>query len=105
MPRPSNERVGIPRKSRMRGSASDIVRSRKSYIRWPRRVTLAPIGIPVRSRNCAIERLARVTIGFWPVIVVRSPTAASSALALAIASPRPMLTTIFSTCGICIGLA
>jgi hypothetical protein len=49
--------------------------------------------------------LARVTIGFWPVIVVRSPTAASSALALAIASPRPMLTTTLSTRGICMGLA
>ena len=48
-------------------------------------------------------RLARVTIGFWPVIVVRSPTAASSALAFAIASPRPMLTMTFSRRGISIG--
>ncbi len=47
-------------------------------------------------------RLARVTTGFWPVIVVRSPTAASSAFALAMASPRPMLTTILSSRGICI---
>jgi hypothetical protein len=85
----------------MRGSASDRVRSRKSYIRWPRSVTLAPIGIPVRRRNWAMLRLARVTIGFWPVIVVRSPTAASSALALAIASPSPMLTTTLSSRGIC----
>jgi hypothetical protein len=50
-------------------------------------------------------RLARVTIGFWPVIVVRSPTAASSAFALAIASPRPMLTTIFWSRGICMTFA
>ena len=49
------------------------------------------MALPVRSRNCAIERRARVTIGFWPVIVVRSPTAASSALAFCSASPRPML--------------
>ncbi len=58
-----------------------MVRSRKSYIRWPRRVTLAPTGIPVRSRNWAMERVARVTIGFWPVMMTRSPTAASMALA------------------------
>ncbi len=74
-------------------------------MRWPRKVTLAPIGIPVRSRNWAIERLARVTIGFCPVIWVRSPTAASSAFAFWIASPRPMLTTTFSRRGICIGFA
>ena len=74
-------------------------------MRCPRSVTFAPMGIPVRSRNWAMERLARVTIGFWPVIVARSPTAASSAFALAIASPRPMLTTIFSSRGTCIGFS
>ena len=80
-------------------------RSRKSHIRSPRRVTLAPIGLPVRSRNWAMERLARVTIGFWPVIVARSPTAASTALAFVSASPRPMLTTILDSRGTCIGLS
>ena len=74
-------------------------------MRSPRSVTLAPIGLPVRSRNWAIERRARVTIGFWPVIAARSPTAASSALALVSASPRPMLTTIFERRGTCIGLS
>jgi hypothetical protein len=64
---------------------------------------LAPIGLPVRSRNCAIDRRARVTIGFWPVICARSPTAASSALAFVSASPRPMFTTIFVSRGTCIG--
>jgi hypothetical protein len=43
-------------------------------------------------------------IGFWPVMSDRSPTAASSALALVSASPRPMLTTIFESRGTCIGL-
>ena len=74
-------------------------------MRCPRSVTFAPIGIPVRNRNWAIDRLAFVTIGFWPVIRVRSPTAASRALAFWIASPRPMLTTTFWRRGVCIGLA
>ena len=52
-----------------------------------------------------MERLAFVTIGFWPVMRVRSPTAASSALAFVSASPSPMFTTIFSSRGTCIGLA
>ena len=43
--------------------ASQPVDAWKSYMRWPRSVTLAPIGMPVRRRNCAIERLARVTMG------------------------------------------
>ena len=94
----------MPRKSRMRGRASVVRRSRKSHIRSPRRVTLAPIELPVRTRNWAIERLALVTIGFWPVMVVRSPSAASSALALVRASPRPMLTTIFESRGTWFGL-
>jgi len=64
---------------------------------------LAPIELPVRTRNWAIERLALVTMGFWPVIVVTSPSAASSALALVRASPRPMLTTILDRRGTCIG--
>ena len=67
----------MPRKSRMRGKARLVRRSRKSHIRSPRRVTFAPIGLPVRRRNCAIERRARVTIGLCPVIRARSPTAAS----------------------------
>jgi hypothetical protein len=46
-----------------------------------------------------------VTIGFWPVIMVRSLDAASIALAFARASPRPTLTTIFSSLGTWFGLA
>jgi hypothetical protein len=73
-------------------------------MRSPRRVTLAPIVLPVRRRNWAIDRLALVTMGFWPVIVVRSPSAASSALAFVSASPSPMFTTIFATRGTWFGL-
>jgi hypothetical protein len=66
-------------------------------------VTFTPMGLPVRTRNWAIERLARVTIGFWPVMSCRSPTAASTAFAFWRASPSPMLTTIFSTRGTWLG--
>ena len=53
-----------PRKSRMRGSASVSRRSRNSHMRSPRSVTWAPIGMPSRSLNCAIDLRALVTIGF-----------------------------------------
>ena len=68
-------------------------------MRSPRSVTFTPIGLPVRTRNWAMERLALVTIGFWPVMICRSPLAASTAFALVRASPRPMLTTILSRRG------
>ena len=60
-----------PRKSRTRGRASEISRSRNSYIRWPRSVTLQPIGhVPrgagSRRSTCGLC----VTTGFWPVICV-----------------------------------
>ena len=74
-------------------------------MRSPRSVTLTPMALPVRTRNWAIERRARVTTGFWPVMMARSPTAASSALAFCSASPRPMLTTIFVRRGTCMGLS
>jgi len=48
--------------------------------------------------------LAFVTIGFWPVIIVMSPMAASRAFAFDRASPRPMLTTILLSFGTSIGL-
>ena len=44
------------------------------------------------------------TIGFWPVIVVRSPRAASRALLFVSASPSPMFTTTFETRGTWFGL-
>ena len=33
-------------------------------MRGPRSVTIVPIGIPLRTLNCAIDFFARVTTGF-----------------------------------------
>ncbi|MNF07166.1 hypothetical protein D3C80_2072880 [compost metagenome] len=49
LPRPSNPFGLTPRKSRVRGKATAIKRSKKSYILSPRKVTLVPIGIPLRN--------------------------------------------------------
>jgi hypothetical protein len=68
-------------------------------------VTFAPIGMPSRSLNCAIDLRARCTSGFCPVISVRSRTAPSMSLASRAAMPTPMLTTIFVNPGTCIGFA
>src|SRR6476661_6001410 len=65
----------------MRGSAMVSRRSRNSHMRSPRSVTCAPIGMPSRSLNCAMDLRALVTCGFCPVIAVRSLTAPSSSLA------------------------
>ena len=89
----------------MRGSASDSSRSRNSHIRSPRNVALAPIGMPSRSLNWAIDTRAFWISGFWPVIRVRSRTAPSISLESRAATPTPMLTTILTRPGTCIGLA
>ena len=47
-------------------------------MRSPRRVTLAPMALPSRSLKPAIDFLALVTIGFWPVIDREVATAPSS---------------------------
>ena len=73
-------------------------------MRSPRNVTLQPIDWPSRSLKPAIECLALVTIGFWPVIAVRSPTAPSSSDGCCVARPTPMLMTIFSIFGTCMTL-
>jgi hypothetical protein len=52
-----------------------------------------------------MDFLAWVTMGCWPVMVRRSSTAASMALASMAASPTPMFTTIFSKRGTWWGLA
>ena len=91
----------MPRKSRTRGRATLNRRSRNSHIRSPRRVTLAPMGISSRSLKLATDFLALVMMAFWPVILVRSPTTASSTLEFSRASPQPQLTTILSSLGIC----
>ena len=63
-----------------------------------------PTGMPARSLNAATDFRALMTTGCWPVMVRTSPTAASRALASSLASPMPMLTTIFWILGTCIGL-
>ena len=68
-------------------------------MRSPRSVTMQPIGMFSRSLKFAIAFLDLVTTGFWPVIAVSSATAESIILAFWIASPRPMLSTIFSSRG------
>src|SRR5262249_30740202 len=67
--------------------------------RAPRRVTRAPIDMPSRSLNAAIDFRAFVTTGRCPVTIARSSTAESSSLPSRTASPTPMFTTIFSSRG------
>src|ERR1700687_2097265 len=59
----------MPRKSLMRGIAMLTRRSRNSYMRSPRRVTLQPIAWPSRTLNVATDFFALVTAGFCPVIL------------------------------------
>ena len=54
----------------MRGIARLISRSKNSHIRSPRSVTMAPIDLPSRSLKLAIDFLALVTTGLWPVIML-----------------------------------
>ena len=77
----------MPRKSRTRGSATLNRRSMNSHIFSPRSVTLTPIGMPSRSLKFATDFLALQTMGFWPVIVARSPEMESMTFALSFASP------------------
>ncbi len=76
-----------------------ISRSKNSYIRSPRRVTETPIGIPSRSLKEEIAFFARRITGFWPVILPISSAAASSTLIFRMASPTPILITIFVSRG------
>ena len=89
----------------MRGSPMVSSRSRNSHIRAPRRVARAPIGMPSRSLNCAIDLRALRISGFWPAMRVRSRTAPSISLESRAASPTPMFTTTLTTPGISIGFA
>ena len=74
-------------------------------MRSPRSVTRAPIGMPSRSLNWAIDLRALRISGFWPVISARSLTAPLISFASRAASPTPMLTTTLTTPGICMTLA
>ena len=60
---------------------------------------MTPIGIPLRTLNCAIDFLARRTTGFWPVMRPSSSEPVSTILTFWVASPSPMLTTILSILG------
>ena len=94
----------MPRKSRTRGRATLKKRSTNSYMRSPRRVTFAPMGMPSRSLKFATLFLALQTMGFWPVIFARSERIASMIFGLSRASPQPTLITTLSSFGICITL-
>ena len=72
LPRPSKDFADRPRKSRTRGIATDIRRSKNSYILSRRRGTLAPIDQPSLTLNAATDFLALVTTGFWPEITAKS---------------------------------
>src|SRR3989338_2344105 len=67
----SSDLALMPRKSRVRGKAIFIRREIKSYILFPRKVTIAPIGTPSLVLKLAIDFLANVSFGFWPVIKPR----------------------------------
>src|SRR2546428_12791122 len=83
--------VALPRVRDFRGLST---RARNSYMRSPRSVTIAPMGMFLRSLKLAIDFRARVITGFCPVISASSRVAESSSLAFWIASPSPMFTTI-----------
>ena len=65
---------------------------------------MTPIDWPARSLKPAIERRALVTMGFWPLMAVRSLTAPSMSDGWAVARPTPMLMTILSKRGACMML-
>jgi len=74
-------------------------RSKNSYMRLPRRVTLQPTLKPLRSRKLLIDWRALVITAFWPVIRAMSPAACSMALASSRALPTPMFMQIFTSRG------
>ena len=81
-----------------------IRRSRNSYMRSRRSVTLQPIGQPSRILKPAIDLRALVTTGFWPAISVHVGDRVLDDLLVAIASPTPMFRVILSMRGTCITL-
>src|SRR5262245_4297098 len=83
----------------MRGRAIETSRSRNSYMRSPRSVTLVPTGMPSRILKPAIDLRARRSWARCPAIMVSSSIAASRALDSVLASPTPMLSVIFSIFG------
>src|SRR5690606_1247761 len=94
LPLPSKDFALTPRKSRTRGIATEITRSRQSYIRARRSVPLHPVGQPSRILNPAMDFLALVITGCCPEIRVSSATALSRTFLSATASPTPILSVI-----------
>src|SRR5665647_3016673 len=88
----------------LRGRAMETRRSIISYMRSPRRVTRQPMDMPSRSLKLAMDLRALVIAGRWPLMSARSSTAASSSLALVLASPTPMLRVTLVTRGTSITL-
>ena len=86
-------------KSRTFGSTTWNSLSKNAYARTPRSVTLQPTGSPLVIPKSEMLRLARVTIGRWPVILARSFMQPSSTRGSSWASLIPMLITTFSTRG------
>jgi hypothetical protein len=64
-------------------------------------VTMQPTETPSRILKPAIGLRDLVTTGFWPEILVRSPTALSITFLSATASLTPMLSVIFCRRGTC----
>src|SRR5258708_12355798 len=96
-------REGAEGKSRRGGGERLGGVSRNSYILSPRRVAIVTMALPSRSLKLAMDFLALVMIGFWPVICESSSTAVSRILAFEMASPMPMFRTTFSILGTAIG--
>jgi hypothetical protein len=64
---------------------------------------MQPMAWPSRILKPAMAFLALVTTGFWPAILVRSPTALSMTFLSATASLTPMFSVILVRRGTCIG--
>ena len=88
----------------MRGIATETRRSRNSYARSSRSVTVRPTGMPSRSLNAATDLRARRMFGFWPAMSASCSCAASSILESCLASPTPMLSVTLTRRGACIGV-
>ena len=85
--------------------ATEIRRSRNSYARSSRSVTVRPTGMPSRSLNAATDLRARRMFGCWPAMSRELlPCAASSILESCLASPTPMLSVTLTSFGACIGV-
>ena len=77
-------------------------RSRNSYIFTPRRVTFAPMGMPLRSLKLEMSLLEVVMTAFWPLISDSSFADSSTIFLSCVPSPTPSLRMILTSLGTCI---